>query len=446
MLRRAASALWWRRYIARNCRPWGELDRFATLPPHEQRRELAARLHAQIQYFGSRADALPEWREAARIGDPQEIWKIWPSLPILTKDQLAASFPAAEIGRRFGVAGRVDSTGGSTGEPTRFFHDSGMIAANMALGVYTRLRLGWRPGMATIAVWGAERDIGRSVDRKTRLNNWLLRDYLTGGYKQADDTVHHVLRLIRAERPVAIYGFTSMLEFLARRVLDQGIHVRKGDVCCAWNGAEMLTQEQSDLFERVFGVPLMNRYGGREVSVIACQYERAGALQVTRPWLFVEIVDDQGRPAAPGEPGRILCTSTICRGTPFLRYEIGDLASFDAAGSGESGIFALSALQGRTGGLFELPDGRRIHAMYWNHLFKEFDEIAQFQVVIRTDNTLRILLVGKGMNGDREARLRSTIAHLLGDVKVDIEWVGRIPPTSQGKLLQVVRERAAAPN
>ena len=103
MLAQIASRFWWNRFISRNACPWDELEQFPRLSPYQQRRALSLRLLAHIQYFGKRADALPEWREAARITDADELWKVWPSLPIMTKKMLRERFPPVEIQRRFGI-------------------------------------------------------------------------------------------------------------------------------------------------------------------------------------------------------------------------------------------------------------------------------------------------------------------------------------------------------
>src|SRR5438270_1544082 len=160
------SRLWWRRYLHRNACPWDELTLFQELAPDQQRAQLARRLLSQVQYFGKRDDALPEWREAARITDPNELWRIWPQLPVVTKQTLNDQFQPDEIRQRFGCQGRADSTGGSTGEPTHFFHDTQMLRAITAQVTYSMLGMGWRPGMPIISVWGSERDIGKQVPRK----------------------------------------------------------------------------------------------------------------------------------------------------------------------------------------------------------------------------------------------------------------------------------------
>jgi phenylacetate-CoA ligase len=441
MLPRLASRLWWRRYLRRNARPWNELEQFPALRPDQQRKDLARRLYEQIQYFGRREDALPEWREAAQIRDPDEMWRLWPSLPILCKTTLQTKFPAVEIKARFGLAGRVNSTGGSTGEPVSFFHDMLMLRSALAASIYTCLRMGWQPGMPTIIVWGSERDIGKETSWRNRLHGRLRNEYLLDGYRMMDATVDRVVEIASRLRPVAIYGFSSMLKFVAQRVLESRQVLPAGSVRAAWCGGEMLFSEQIEVFRQAFGVAILNRYGGRELSVMACQFEEGGPLQVLRPWLFLEVVNDQGKPAVAGEPGKLIWTSTVCRGTPFLRYEIEDIGVFAAMHQNEAGIFAIEELQGRVAGLLELADGRKINNIYWNHLFKEFREVRQFQVVIKDRSELRILLKGGGFTPRREVQLRDTLHRFLGDLPIQICWVEEIPRTSQGKLIQVVRER-----
>jgi phenylacetate-CoA ligase len=439
MIPQAISSLWWRRYLRRNATSCAELDRFPQLPPDEQRKELGARLLRQIRYFGARADALPEWREAARIDNPEDLLRIWPDLPVVTKDDLRTRFPAEEIGRRFEVAGRANCTGGSTGEPVHFFHDTEMLKSGIAAITFSAIRMGWVPGMPTIIVWGSERDVKKATTFRNRTHGRLRNHFLVDGYNLSDYTVERMCTELQ-RGPVAIYGFTSMLEFVARRVVETKQQIRPGVVRTAWNGGETLFPEQSQLFREAFGVPLFNRYGGRELSVMACQFAEGAPLQVLRPWLFLEVLNDRGRPAGPGEIGRLVWTSTICRGTPFLRYDVEDLGTFRASDSNESGVTAIDALHGRVGGLLELPGGRKISNLYWNHFFKEVKEVAQFQVILRKDRTLQILLRGAGFSPERDSAVRGLLAHFLADVPFHLQWVERIPLTKDGKLVQAYKE------
>src|SRR5690242_5824050 len=127
MMRNLVARLWWLKYRVRESRSWDELQQFPSLNEEQQHREIASRLLAQVRYFGKRADSLPEWREAAGITDPLELWRIWPSLPVMTKQTLRDYYHPAEMVPRFGLQGRESSTGGSTGEPVHFFYDWPMV-------------------------------------------------------------------------------------------------------------------------------------------------------------------------------------------------------------------------------------------------------------------------------------------------------------------------------
>ncbi len=435
------SKITWQAYKFLLARPLGELDRFRNLNPSAQREELGRRLLAQIRYFGSREDALPEWREASRITNPKDLWKIWPSLPAVTKPILNTQFEPREMQRRFRLKGRINSTGGSTGEPTRFFLDLGALRASRGVHYYSRLKMGWRAGMSTIIVWGSERDIGKQSRVLPRVASHLYGNHLIPGFEVDDNSVARILSVLDSKKPVAIYGYSSLLQHVAERVIAKGWQVPPGSIAVAWNGGEMLLDNQIDLFRRAFGVPILNRYGGRELSVTAFQSKEDSSLQLVRPWVFAEIVTEDGKPASPGQTGRLLLTSTVCRGTPFIRYEIGDLATYSDQDFDESGVTGLSSIDGRSAGSIHLSDGKVISSVYWNHLFKEYPEIVQFQVRVAPDRrSLNILLRGQGFGSGRESQLRDTLRLLWRDQAIHFVWTESIPRSSQGKLVQVVQE------
>lgn len=419
---------------------WSDLDTFQGNSPDTARAELARRLLGQIRYFGTRDDALPEWREAAKVRNPDELWSIWPDLPILSKQDLQERFLPHEISRRFDVKGIITSTGGSTGEPTWFLHDANMQQASKATNVYCRLKVGWRPGLPTIIVWGSERDIGKqqALSRRVllRLANFLLID----AYELTSATVDKVLELVRKYPAVAIYGFSSMLEFIARETLARGVLPPPGRVVAAWNGGEMLYESQCECFRNAFGIPILNYYGARELSSMAYQPKVGSPLAVLRPLQFLEIVDEKGRPVSPGESGRLIATNTACRGTPFLRFDIGDAGSYDSEDCDESGIRAIKQLQGRFAGLLKLPNGKTINCIFWNHILKEYPDVAQFQIVLQGDGKILFRLKGTPFSPEKDRELRRRLRILLGDVPVSFSWVEKIPLTPQGKLVQVVRE------
>jgi phenylacetate-CoA ligase len=437
-------AAYWNLFLSRSGASDGvrELGDFASLSPGLARQDLAGRMMALIRYFGNREDTLPEWRELARATSAEEVWRNWPSLPVTTKRDLVTRFPAGEIAQRFNLEGRLNSSGGSTGEPTHFFQDLQTVSASIAATYYARTQVGWRPGMPLIALWGSDRDVGKAgQSRAERMRGWLRNDRLIGGYLVGEGTVNRFMALLRRHHPAAVFGYTSVLEYVARQVLERGLEVSKSWVHTAWNGAEMLFESQSDLFRRAFGVGLLNWYGGRELSVIAYQKAIGGPLYFLRPYMFVEVINSAGRPAVPGESGRLIVTSTVGHGTPFIRYEIGDMGSFATEDQDESGLRAIRVLEGRNAGLLQLPNGKQVNSLFWNHLFKDFPEIYQFQVVVpRSQPGIQLRFVGAGMSDERTAQLHQVLNRFTAGIPISLTWMDQIPLTRQGKLVQVVHE------
>ena len=66
--------------------------------------------------------------------------------------------------------------------------------------------------------------------------------------------------------------------------------------------------------------------------------------------------------------------------------------------------------------------------------------MAQFQVRLRPDGSLRLNFVGQPFAESREAWLRNVLGAFLGPMPIEIAWVDAIPPTRLGKRLQVVVE------
>jgi phenylacetate-CoA ligase len=419
---------------------WNDLEMFQMLSADAARTEMAKRLLGQIQYFGTRDDALPEWREAAKVRNPDELWRIWPHLPIVSKQDLQRRFLPHEIKGRFGIKGIIASTGGSTGEPTWFLHDINMLQASKATNVYCRLKVGWRPGLPTIIVWGSERDIGKQQALGRRILLHLANFHLLDAYELTSATVDKALELVRKYSAVAIYGFSSMLEFIARGTLARGDVPPTGRVVAAWNGGEMLYESQCECFLNAFGIPILNYYGARELSSMAYQPGVGAPLVPLRPLLFLEIVDEAGKPVSPGETGRLIWTHTACRGTPFLRFDVGDVGNYDSSDCEESGIRAIRQLEGRFAGLLKLPNGKTINCIFWNHILKEYPEVEQFQIVLQNDRKILFRLKGTPFSPERDRELRQRLRILLCDVPVSFSWVQKIPLTAQGKLVQVVKE------
>jgi phenylacetate-CoA ligase len=120
----------------------------------------------------------------------------------------------------------------------------------------------------------------------------------------------------------------------------------------------------------LFGARISDIYSCEELGPIAFECAHAeGHYHVALSNVIVEVVDETGRHCAPGQQGRVLLTGLNNLATPFVRYDIRDIAACSpVCPCGWAGP-TLTQLQGREISLLKLPNGEQVffvlHARHW---------------------------------------------------------------------------------
>lgn len=130
--------------------------------------------------------------------------------------------------------------------------------------------------------------------------------------------------------------------------------------------SQQLTDEMRERIEQTFGVPVQQNYGLNEFGLVAIRCPEGRRYHVNIENYVVEVVDGDGNPSPPGEPGRLLISTLSNYEMPLFRYDSGDGAVFaaDPCPCGRT-LPALTAIFGRYRRLAALPEGT------WQ-LFKSF--------------------------------------------------------------------------
>ena len=103
-------------------------------------------------------------------------------------------------------------------------------------------------------------------------------------------------------------------------------------------------------------------YAANEVGPIAWECPMSpGALHLNDDLEIIELLDQDGHPAAAGEVGQVVVTQLLCSTQPLLRYRIGDLARLRTEMcSCRRGLRLMSPVLGRTQHTIRAPDGRTL--------------------------------------------------------------------------------------
>jgi len=355
------------------------------------------------------------------------------AVPVLTKqiirDQLdeliAETVPRSSL--------LENATGGSTGEPLRFYQDQRYKTVAAALDAYVRGWWGIRPYDRTASVWGADREF-KELSLRERFHLWRRRRRSLNAFRMTEEDLAKFCRMLAQWRPPYLMGYSSALTTLATFARDHGFdHLRFRAI---QSTAENLYDHQRQLIEEVFRSPVYNFYGSREVNNLAAECPEERKLHLISTWRYVEVVDKAGHPMEDGVPGYIVVTDLSNCAMPFIRYrneDIGAISNEECTCGRPSPV--VEQLLGRSTDLIRTPRGELVHGEYFTHLFYGRDAIAQFQVHQTALDRLVVRYVPARVGHEAAAQeIVERIRNRLGtDMVVTVEACDSIPLPPSGK-------------
>lgn len=279
-----------------------------------QRRRLARVLE--------RAARLPAWREplaaTAHLRDPVDRLR---ALPVLEREAIQARPEAFRDAR---VPSVEIHTSGSTGRPLTYHLDHRARVARLAAYARFFWLHGWRP-------WHRALSLKVLPDSSERVGaGWIDRSVLArrrvASVTAAPEALFEALR--RAD-PHVLHGLPSALDVLGAETQKRRWRPRR--LRGIFTSSEQVDPATRVRLEGLFGAPVIDHYGAAE-GLIAWQCEVLRDYHVNERQILLELLDDEGRPVSPGEPGRVVLTTLDNRAMPLLRYAIGDLAVEAAPG------------------------------------------------------------------------------------------------------------------
>ena len=219
-------------------------------------------------------------------------------LPALTKREIQ-DFGAELVAENIPPKERVkNQTGGSTGSPLQFFVDRRRFDSRMASTVRHDSWAGLRPGDWRAVLWGARLDQLFEKGLWDRLRNALVyRTVELNTSRISDQDWTGFVTALRAKRPKTLVAYAQSAVLFAKYVREHQVLDILFDAVITT--AEVLMPQDRELLEATFSCRVFNRYGCREVSVIASECEHHTGMHVNADALLVEIVSDPAIPAPP---------------------------------------------------------------------------------------------------------------------------------------------------
>lgn len=409
-----------------------------------QRRQLSALLaHARDRVPFWRGRLPRDWPDAA----DGEAWEAaWRSLPILRREEIQAAEASGAMLADALPAGhgeyREIFTSGSTGRPIRGVRSQlwELVWSAFTLRDHLWHRRDLAGTLATIRESGAGKAIYPDGDAAEGWGVSSAALFETGRLVSLNvaTPVAQQLEWLMRQDPDYLLSHPGILVPLAAASREAGLRPPRLRQVIAIS--ETLRPEARTAIEAAWGVPVVDVYSAREAGYLALQCPDHPHLHVQSEGLRVEVVDEAGRPCAPGETGSVLVTPLHNLAMPLIRYDIGDAAEVGPPCPCGRGLPVLTRVLGRRQNMLRLPGGERRWPLLSSGdigaLLAAAPPVRQHQVVQAAPDRLVVrLAVARPLTAEEEAAVAAWGRAKFGPAfAVTVEAMAELPRTAAGKF------------
>ena len=196
--------------------------------------------------------------------------------------------------------------------------------------------------------------------------------------------------------------------------------------------AETLVKEETDLLLSFYGGPCKDQYASSEGASFLIECEK-GKLHYEMLSGVIEVVNDKGEYV---DDGKMLITSFSTRGTPLIRYDIGDSMTFDHSKcSCGRNTPVVKKINGRVNDFIYSQQTGKCNLGNISNCVKYVKGIIKFQVVQdKLDEITVLAIVDSNYDKLSENSFRKELEDRLGQqIRIEFKYVDFIAKTKIGK-------------
>lgn len=331
--------------------------------------------------------------------------------------------------------GVVSLTGGTTGASMKVIYTKSDIQERFAILDHFRARHGYTLGKRTAWFSGknliSEKDIEKGVCSQYDFKN-KIRFYSTFHITQQNFDIYW--SSLTNFKPEFIVGFPSSVYEICEIAASKGLKL-KDKVKVFFPTAETVLPEHREVIGKVLGCKLVDQYASSEGAPFILECE-SGNLHIHSLTGIFEVVDENMQPANEGE---LLVTSFTTKGTPLIRYRIGDrikLASPDKKCSCHSVFPLVDKIEGRSTDYILSPTRGKVNLGNISNSTKDVTGIIKFQVIQQELDRVQIkVVVSNSFNHIEEEKFIRALENRFGlGLTINLEIVDNIEVEKSGKF------------
>lgn len=371
-------------------------------------------------------------------------------LPILTKQIIRDNYDdmiSLDVSQR---KAHKETSGGSTGIPLNFMTDKATWGIRWSSSFRAWEWYGFSLGEKIFTLGGnslvktkAERN---KLTKKDIFDKFIMNNLKCDCSDMSNKGIRKIYEKLMNYHPKVIRGYPAAIYNLSKFIEENKLAIPK--IRMVLTTGEMLLPQHRYTIQKVFHVPVYDQYGAGDGGVVSHECYMHEGLHITEEQCIVEIVDKGGNIVKNGNPGFVITTDLNNYVFPFIRYQIGDMATIkkQKCSCGRSSRL-IEHIVGRTGKTLFNKQGHPFTSIVIdNMMFKNMDyhkaehaelyqKIDQFQVRQDSSGDICILIKPKNENEPISTfdYVVDNFAKNFPDSKIELNFVAEIPKMPSGK-------------
>jgi phenylacetate-CoA ligase len=358
-------------------------------------------------------------------------------IPPLTKDIIRERYDDILLDNRSQFYWKTTSTGGSTGNPTKYVKDNNSWGFDNAYNLLMWQRTGYHYGDKFLALGSASIFPTNKNSKSHDLYYILKRKMPFNAMNLSSERLAECAKYVIDNNIHYIYGYASSIFLFAKYIIENSLQDKLSIRAC-FPTSEILTDVYRETIYNAFKCPIDDSYGANDGGIVAHKLDDEKGYKVG----YNCIVQIKEPLNGKENYGTALMTDVTNTVFPFIRYELGDILELGDGYNEFHNGQVLNKVVGRTSDIISLENGRNLTGPGFTILFKDLN-VKGYRIFKSNPMEITIELVKLPEYTDTEERLiiDTLHKHAGSDVKVLINYKSEIVTRKNGKNLFFLNEQ-----
>jgi phenylacetate-CoA ligase len=369
-------------------------------------------------------------------------------LPVIDREALLLENPERFLSRAVPARRRIQAgTTGTSGASLRVSYSEDLARRNWAFLLRQWAWAGVVPRAPRVTLQGSRIVPANRGEPPYWTYNLPERQVLMSIFHLSERTAPAYLDFLRRHRGEILEGFPSVIGILADFAAEAGLCVPMRAI---FTSGEPLYPQVREKIESVFQSRVFDTYGMTEYCGLIQECEH-GQMHLAPEYGYLEILDEHGGPAKPGEEGYFVWTGFLNDAMPLIRYRIGDRGRWQNSGPcacGRAFPLVVPTIT-RESDILRCPDGRLFSARALNQLLKQSTSFRCCQFIHDRPDRVVVRAVERASPKNGHAagdlmQIRRNLQDLLGtSMRVTAE-LATAPLTRRGGKIPLIADEVAS--